>query len=70
MPADAAKRRALEATRALPDTATIEDAIEQLCFIAKIEGGCGSSEPAMWSVTKSLRAGYEPMAATSEEKRR
>lgn len=37
MPAETAKDRALEAIRALPDRATIEDAIEKLCFIAKIE---------------------------------
>lgn len=33
------KQRAIEALQALPDHATIEDAIERLCFIAKIEEG-------------------------------
>jgi predicted transcriptional regulator len=44
MPAETAKERALEATRALPDDATIEDAIEKLCFIAKIKEGLQPSE--------------------------
>ena len=44
MPAETAKERALEAIRALPDRATIEDAIEMLCFIAKIEEGLQQSE--------------------------
>lgn len=33
------KQRALEAVQALPDDATVEDAIERLCFIAKVEKG-------------------------------
>ena len=36
------KHRAIEALRALPEHATIEDAIERLCFIAKIEEGLQS----------------------------
>lgn len=39
MSIDTDKQRALEAIRALPDGATIDDAIERLCFIAKIEDG-------------------------------
>ncbi len=39
-----AKQRALEALRALPDDATLEDAIETLCFIAKVEEGIRQSE--------------------------
>ena len=38
------KQRALEALQALPENATIEDAIERLCFIAKIEEGLRQSE--------------------------
>ena len=38
------KQRAIEALRTLPDQATIEDAIERLCFIAKIEEGLRQSE--------------------------
>ena len=44
MPTGTEKQRALEAIRALPDGATIEEAIERLCFIAKIEEGLGQSE--------------------------
>ncbi len=44
MPTDTEKQRALEAIRTLPDGATIEDAIERLCFIAKIEEGLRQSE--------------------------
>jgi DnaJ-domain-containing protein 1 len=39
MPAETDKQRALEAIQALPDGATLEDAIERLCFILKIEDG-------------------------------
>jgi hypothetical protein len=37
------KQRAIDALRALPERATIEDAIERLCFIAKIEEGLRQS---------------------------
>lgn len=43
MPTETDKQRALEAIRALPDGATIDDAIERLCFIAKIEAGLQQS---------------------------
>jgi len=43
MPSETDKQRALEAIRALPDNATIEEAIERLCFIAKIEEGLQQS---------------------------
>jgi len=33
------KQRALEAVQHLPDDATLEDAIERLCFIAKVQRG-------------------------------
>jgi predicted transcriptional regulator len=33
------KQRAIDAIRSLPEQATIEDAIERLCLIAKIEEG-------------------------------
>jgi predicted transcriptional regulator len=39
-----AKQRALQALRTLPDDASLEDAIEQLCFIAKVEEGLRQSE--------------------------
>ena len=38
------KQRAIEAIRALPEQATFEDAIERLCFIAKVEEGLSQSE--------------------------
>ena len=38
------KQRAIEAIRALPEDATLDDAIERLCFIAKIEGGLRQSD--------------------------
>jgi predicted transcriptional regulator len=38
------KQRALEAIEALPDDATLEDAIERLCFLAKVEEGLRQSE--------------------------
>ena len=43
MPTETDMQRALEAIRSLPDSATIEDAIERLCFIAKIEEGLQQS---------------------------
>lgn len=38
------KQRAIDAIKSLPDQATIEDAIERLCFIAKIEEGLRQSD--------------------------
>lgn len=38
------KERALEALATLPDNATLEDAIERLCFVAKVEEGLRESE--------------------------
>jgi predicted transcriptional regulator len=38
------KQRALEAIEALPDDATLDDAIERLCFLAKLEEGLRQSE--------------------------
>ena len=37
------RQRAIETLRALPEHATIDDAIERLCFIAKIEIGLRQS---------------------------
>jgi hypothetical protein len=37
MASETVKQRAIEALRALPEDATIDDAIERLCLIAKIE---------------------------------
>lgn len=38
------KQQAIEALRALPEYATIEDAIERLCFIAKVKEGLRQSD--------------------------
>ena len=44
MPSETEKQRALEVLHSLPDNATIEEAIERLCFIAKIKEGLRQSE--------------------------
>lgn len=38
------KQRAIDAINSLPDQATIEDAVERLCFIVKIEEGLRQSD--------------------------
>lgn len=44
MPKSNAKERVLEAVRDLPDDATVEDAIERLYFLAKVERGLRQAE--------------------------
>jgi predicted transcriptional regulator len=44
MPNETVKQRAIEALRGLPENATFEDAIERLCFVAKVEEGLRQSE--------------------------
>ncbi len=44
MPTQSEKQRAIEALASLPDDATLDDAIERLCFVAKIEEGLRQSE--------------------------
>lgn len=39
----ALKRKMMEAVERLPDDATVEDAIERLCFLAKVERGLEES---------------------------
>jgi hypothetical protein len=39
MEAPIAKEKILEAIQELPDDATVEDAIERLCFLAKVQRG-------------------------------
>jgi predicted transcriptional regulator len=41
MPTETDKERALEAIRTLPDGATIDEAIERLVFLAKVQEGLG-----------------------------
>ena len=43
MPTETDKQRAIEAIQALPDTATIDEAIQRLCFIANVEEGLRQS---------------------------
>lgn len=38
------KQNILQAVEGLPDTATLEDAIERLCFLAKVEEGLRQSD--------------------------
>ena len=38
------KQKILQAVERLPDTATLEDAIERLCFLAKAEEGLCQSD--------------------------
>ena len=44
MPSETVKQRAIEALQSLPEDATIDDAIERLCLIAKIEEGLRQSD--------------------------
>ncbi len=44
MSAGTAKQKILQALGELPDEATLEDAIERLCFLAKVEEGLRQSE--------------------------
>lgn len=44
MPDPKLKERVLEAVRDLPDDATVEDAMERLYFLAKVEAGLRQPE--------------------------
>lgn len=44
MSSGTAKQRILQALEQLPDDSTMEDAIERLCFLAKVEEGLRQSE--------------------------
>ena len=44
MPNETVKQRVIEALPTLPEDATIDDAIERLCVIAKIEEGLRQSD--------------------------
>ena len=43
MDAQTAKQKILEAVERLPEDATLEDAIERLCFLSKVEEGLRQS---------------------------
>jgi predicted transcriptional regulator len=49
------KQRAIQAINTLPDDATLEDAIEQLCFLAKIEEGLRDSHAGRLSSHEEIR---------------
>ncbi len=44
MSAQTTKQKILQAVEHLPDNATLEDAIERLCFLAKVEEGVRQSD--------------------------
>jgi predicted transcriptional regulator len=44
MAIETVKQKILHAVEQLPDTATLEDAIERLCFLAKVEEGLRQSD--------------------------
>ena len=46
MSAQTAKQKILEAVERLPDNATLDDAIERLCFLVKVEEGLRQSNAA------------------------
>ena len=43
MSVQTAKQKILQAVERLPDNATLDDAIERLCFLAKVEEGLRQS---------------------------
>jgi hypothetical protein len=55
MPTEADKQRTLEAIQALPDSLTMDEAIERLCFIAKIEEGLRQSRVTVPGVSLAAR---------------
>ncbi len=44
IPMETTKQRAIQALSTLPDDATIDDAIDQLCFLAKVDKGLRDSD--------------------------
>ena len=44
MATDAVKQKILQVVKELPESATFEDAIERLCFLAKVEEGLRQSD--------------------------
>ena len=43
MPTETDKQRALDAIKDMPDGATMDEVIERLCFVAKVEEGLRQS---------------------------
>ena len=52
---ESTKQRAIQALNTLPDDATIEDAIEELCFLAKVEEGLQDSDAGRLSSHEEIR---------------
>ncbi len=44
MTTDTVKQKILQVVKELPESATFEDAIERLCFLAKVEEGLRQSD--------------------------
>jgi predicted transcriptional regulator len=44
MATETVKPKILQVVERLPDTATLEDAVERLCFLAKVEEGLRQSD--------------------------
>jgi hypothetical protein len=44
MATDTVKQKILQVVKGLPDSVTFEDAIERLCFLAKVEEGLRQSD--------------------------
>ena len=55
MPSETVKQRAIEALQNLPENATIDDAIERLCLIAKIEEGLRQSDAGQLTDHKEVK---------------
>jgi predicted transcriptional regulator len=52
------KQRAIEALKTMPDDATIDDAIERLCLIAKIENALRESDAGRLTGHEEVKAAF------------
>jgi len=52
------KQRALEAVRELPDTATLEDIMDRLLFLAKIERGVAQADAGQLIPHEQIKARF------------
>ena len=59
MPIETDKQRAIDAIRSLPDGATLDDVIERLCFIAKIEEGLQQSRAGQVVPHEEIKKRYQ-----------
>jgi len=55
MPEPRVKERVIEAVRSLPDDATVEDAMERLYFLAKVEEGLRQADAGKTVDTEEAR---------------